>query len=55
MTEEHKQQTEIKEIDLAALFKKLITRRKSLYKAIGAGIIAGAIIGFSLPKPIRLM
>lgn len=54
MTEEHKQQTEIKEIDLAALFKKLITRRKSLYKAIGAGIIAGAIIGFSLPKTYQV-
>ena len=39
---------------MAALFRKLITRRKSLYKAIGAGIIAGAIIGFSLPKTYQV-
>lgn len=54
MTEENKKQTEITEIDLAALFRKLITRRKSLYKAIGVGIIAGAIIGFSLPKTYQV-
>lgn len=54
MTEENKKQTEITEIDLVALLKKLITRRKSLYKAIGGGIIAGAIIGFSMPKTYQV-
>ena len=54
MTEENKKQTEITEIDLVALFKKLIARRKSLYKAIGVGIVAGAIIGFSLPKTYQV-
>lgn len=53
MIEEHKQQ-EISEIDLVTLFHKLIRKRKSLYKAIGAGIIAGAIIGFSLPKTYQV-
>ena len=53
MIEENKQQ-EISEIDLVTLFHKLIRKRKSLYKAIGAGIIAGAIIGFSLPKTYQV-
>lgn len=53
MIEDNKQQ-EISEIDLVTLFHKLIRKRKSLYKAIGAGIIAGAIIGFSLPKTYQV-
>lgn len=53
MIEENKQQ-EISEIDLVTLFHKLIQKRKSLYKAIGAGIIAGTIIGFSLPKTYQV-
>lgn len=53
MIEENKQQ-EISEIDLVTLFHKLIRKRKSLYKAIRAGIIAGAIIGFSLPKTYQV-
>jgi len=53
MIEENKQQ-EISEIDLVTLFHKLIRKRKSLYKAIGAGIIVGAIIGFSLPKTYQV-
>ena len=53
MIEENKQQ-EISEIDLVTLFHKLIRKRKSLYKAIGAGIIAGAIIGFSLPQTYQV-
>lgn len=54
MTEENKKQAEITEIDLVVLFKKLIIDRKSLYKAIGIGIVAGIIIGFSLPKTYQV-
>lgn len=54
MTEENKKQAEITEIDLMALLKKLIINRKSLYKAIGIGIVAGIIIGFSLPKTYQV-
>ena len=45
-----KEQQEITEIDLIALFKKLVENRKRLYKAIGIGAVIGLIIGFSLPK-----
>lgn len=49
MTKENKQQ-EVTEIDLTALFNKLFLSRKRLYKAIGVGIVTGAIIGFCLPR-----
>ena len=45
-----KKQEEVMEVDLIALFKKLIDNRKKVYKAIGIGAIIGLIIGFSLPK-----
>lgn len=50
----NKQETEIQEIDLIALFRKLYTSRKNIYKAIGIGIAAGIIIGFSLPKTYQV-
>lgn len=53
MIEENKQQG-ISEIDLVTLFHKLIRKRKSLYKAIGVGIITGIVIGFSLPKTYQV-
>lgn len=54
MTEESTKQTEITKIELIALCKRLIINRKSLYKAIGIGIVAGITIGFSLPKTYQV-
>lgn len=55
MTEEKKmQQKEIKEIDLMVLFRKLYSNRKKIYKSIGVGIVAGIVIGFSLPKTYQV-
>ena len=55
MTEEKKmQQKEIKEIDLMVLFRKLYSNRKKIYKSIRVGIVAGIVIGFSLPKTYQV-
>lgn len=55
MTEENKKpQTEVKEIDLIALFRRLHIHRKKLYKAIGIGIITGTLISFSLPTTYKV-
>lgn len=55
MTEENKKpQHEVKEIDLIALFRKLHTHRKKLYKAIGIGLIAGALVSLSLPTTYKV-
>lgn len=55
MTENNKiHEEEIKEIDLIVLFRKLYSNRKKIYKSIGIGIIAGAIIGFSLQKEYQV-
>lgn len=51
---EEKQKTEIQEIDLIELFRKLYFNRKKIYKAVGIGIAAGIIIGFSLPKTYQV-
>lgn len=48
------QENEIKEIDLIALFKKLHLNRRKMYRSIGIGIIAGIIVGFSLPKTYKV-
>lgn len=48
------QQTENQEIDLIALFRKLYINRKNIYKAVGIGIAAGIIIGFSLPRTYQV-
>lgn len=45
-----KKQQEAMEIDLGALFRKLVDNRKQIYKAVGIGAIIGIVIGFSLPK-----
>lgn len=52
--EGNKQKTEISEIDIAALFYKLYLNRKKIYKAIGIGIVAGVVIGFSQPKKYKV-
>lgn len=52
--EENKQKQEINEIDLAVLFQKLYLNRKKIYKAIGAGILAGLVIGLSQPKKYKV-
>ncbi|WP_239474261.1 chain-length determining protein [Phocaeicola plebeius] len=52
MTEEKKMQQ--KEIDLMVLFRKLYSNRKKIYKSIGIGIVAGIVIGFSLPKTYQV-
>lgn len=48
------QQTENQEIDLITLFRKLYINRKNIYKAVGIGIAAGIIIGFSLPRTYQV-
>lgn len=48
------QQAENQEIDLIALFRKLYINRKNIYKAVGIGIAAGIIIGFSLPRTYQV-
>ena len=48
------QKKEIKEIDLSVLFQKLYSHRKKLYKAAGIGILAGLVVGFSLPKTYQV-
>lgn len=48
------QQNENQEIDLIALFRKLYINRKNIYKAVGIGIAAGIIIGFSLPRTYQV-
>ena len=52
--EGNKQKTEISEIDIAALFYKLYLNQKKIYKAIGIGIVAGVVIGFSQPKKYKV-
>ena len=55
MAEESKiQKKEVKEIDLTVLFQKLYAHRKKLYKAAGIGLLAGLVIGFSLPKTYQV-
>lgn len=53
MTED-KQKTEVQEIDLIELFRKLYLNRKKIYKAVGISIVAGLIIGFSLPRTYQV-
>lgn len=48
------QHTENQEIDIIALFRKLYINRKNIYKAVGIGIAAGIIIGFSLPRTYQV-
>lgn len=52
--ENRTQKKEIKEIDLTILFQKLYFQRRRLYKSVGIGILAGLIIGFSLPKTYKV-
>lgn len=49
-----KEQTDITDIDLLALCKKLINHRKRIYISIGIGLIIGLIISFSLPKQYKV-
>ena len=41
---------EIIEIDLVAIFRKIISFRKTIYKAIGISLVIGIIIAISIPK-----
>lgn len=41
---------EEQEIDLMDLLRKVIAMRKTLYKAVGIGLVAGIIIAFSIPR-----
>lgn len=38
------------EIDLIEIFRKIVNIRKTLYKAIGAGLVVGIIVSLSIPK-----
>ena len=38
------------EIDLMDILRKIISIRKTLYKAAGIGLIMGIIVAFSIPK-----
>ena len=42
--------TDEMEIDLMDILRKLITIRKTLYKAAGIGLIIGIIVALSIPK-----
>lgn len=41
---------EEQEIDLLDLLRKIIAMRKTLYKAVGIGLVVGIIIAFSIPR-----
>lgn len=43
------------EINLMEILHKIIGIRKTIYKAAGIGLLLGIIVGFSVPKNIRLM
>lgn len=38
------------EIDLLDIFRKIIAIRKTIYKAVGIGLIMGIIVAVSIPK-----
>ena len=40
------------EIDLMDVLRKIISIRKTLYKAAGVGVIIGIIVYLSIPKPV---
>ena len=42
--------SEDQEIDLMDLLRKVIAIRKTLYKAVGIGLVVGMIIAFSIPR-----
>lgn len=44
------QQNEEAEIDLLDLLRRVIAIRRTLYKAIGIGVVLGIIVGLSIPK-----
>lgn len=48
--EQDKSSNEEMEIDLMEILRKIISIRKTLYKAAGVGLIIGIIIAFSIPK-----
>lgn len=50
----NEQKNESQEIDLIELFRELYSNRKKIYKAIGVGIVAGLIGGFSVPKTYQV-
>ena len=38
------------EIDLMDILRKIIAIRKTLYKAVGIGLVIGIIVALSIPK-----
>lgn len=50
----NEQKNESQEIDLIELFRELYSNRKKIYKAIGVGIVAGLIGGFSVHKTYQV-
>lgn len=52
--QDYKQSQQTMQIDFMAMFRRLYKQRKKIYKTISLGIIAGIIIGFSLPKTYQV-
>lgn len=51
---QQKEEKEMKEIDLFAIFRKLYAQRKKLYKAVGIGLVVGIVLSFSLPTTYKV-
>lgn len=49
-SEPDKSKDEIIEIDLKGIVRRIIGFRKTIYKAVGIGVIIGLIVAFSIPK-----
>lgn len=50
LTDSGKNQSDLVEIDLKVIFRKIIAIRKTLYKAAGVGLIIGVVVALSIPK-----
>ena len=49
-TNDTTQNKEIQEIDLLELIRKLVKKKKSIFKAAGYGALIGLVVAFSLPR-----
>ena len=54
MEQDYKQPQQAMQINFMIMFKKLYKQRTKIYKTISFGIIAGIIIGFSIPKTYQV-
>lgn len=50
LTDSRKNQSDLVEIDLKVIFRKIIAIRKTLYKAAGVGLIIGMVVALSIPR-----